>query len=283
MNLLDTGMNHQHTGQPRQTHPPVATVDANVLSRFIISYLEPKRPVFWLELGPCFGEWDRFKIVDIQRFPTLPTPNLSYPTASLGGLLCGLCKSQMSRFPIYPIWLKTWLVMWMSHAWKTKAKVCKSTNKYAHLHEGKIAFRAFAWLGEFETTDSNSWYLSHATYLIRYMYRSCEVEAKRKHSETKCSTSKCTTGASKISWTCPRSYSRLVLDLAINVESNLDCVIVHFSTQVSSLYPDPPSDMAIPWNTHPVLAFTSECKLQRPSREHGLDLAWFRRGKEKST
>ena len=130
MNLLDTGVNHPHTGQPRQTHPPVSTVDASVLSRFIISYLEPKRPVSWLELGPCFGEWDGFKIVDIQRFLTRPTPNLSNPTASLSGLLCGLCKSQMSRFPIFPIWLKTWLVMWMSHAWKTKAKVPTSTHTF---------------------------------------------------------------------------------------------------------------------------------------------------------
>ena len=31
MNLLDTGVNREHIGQPRQTHPPVATVDANAL------------------------------------------------------------------------------------------------------------------------------------------------------------------------------------------------------------------------------------------------------------
>ena len=110
MNLLDTGVNHEHIRQPRQTHPPVATVDANVLSTYIIiSCMEPDWPVFWLELGPCFGEWNRFKIVDIQRFLTLPTPNLSHPTASLSGLLCGLRWSQLvkvSQLAKLPIWWK---------------------------------------------------------------------------------------------------------------------------------------------------------------------------------
>ena len=170
MNLLDRGMNHEHIGQPRQTHPAVATVDANVLSTIIISYIEPEWPVFWLELGPCFGEWDRFKIVDIQRFLTLPTPNLSHPTASLGGLLSGLCGSQMSRFPIYPIWLKTWLVMWMSHVWKT------------NFMKEKWHLEHLPGLGNLkqQTLIPGTCHMPH-TWLD--MYRSCEVEAKRKHSE----------------------------------------------------------------------------------------------------
>ena len=56
--------------------------------------------------------------------------------------------------------------------------------------------------------------------------------AKLKQSQSentpKRNTSKCTTGASKISWTCRRSSSRLVLDLAVNVEQNLDCVMFIF-------------------------------------------------------
>ncbi len=141
MNLLDTGVNHEHMGQPRQTHPPVATVDANVLSTCII-YLEPKWPLFCLELGPCFGGWNRLKIVHIQRFLTLPTPNLSHPTASLGRLLCG---SQMSRFPISVIWLKIWSC---GCAMLGRPKQ-KYQQKYTrtHLDEGKMAFREFVWFG----------------------------------------------------------------------------------------------------------------------------------------
>ena len=139
MNLLDTGVNHQHTGQPRQTHPPVATVDANAL---------------WLKLGP-FGEWNRFKRVDIQRFPTLPTPNLSQPTASLGGLLCGLCGSQMPRFPTYPIWLKTWLAMWMCHAGKTKAKLPTSTHTFVK-EKWQSHLEHLPGLGEWKTIRGTS-------------------------------------------------------------------------------------------------------------------------------
>ena len=64
--------------------------------------------------------------------------------------------------------------------------------------EGKLAFGAFAWFGGMKTTDSSSWHESHATYLRRKI-------------ETKC------TGASKISSAFRGSYSRLVLDLAVNV------------------------------------------------------------------
>ena len=123
----------------------------------IVVYLEPEWPMFWLELGP-FGEWNRFKRVCIQRFLTLPTPNLSHSTASLGlGRL--LCGSQMPRFPICPIWLKTWLVMWMCHAWKTKAKVPTSTHTFVKEQIAK-PFRAFAWFGGIK---NNSWYQSHMT------------------------------------------------------------------------------------------------------------------------
>ena len=115
MNLLDTGVNHEHIGQPHQTNSPVATVDANVLSTYIYIYtynfIHGARMTRVLIGAGTFWRWNRFKIVHIQRFLTLPTPDLSHPTASLGWLLCGLCGllqcglcgSQTSRFPIYPM------------------------------------------------------------------------------------------------------------------------------------------------------------------------------------
>ena len=72
----------------------------------------------WLELGPCFGGWNRLKIVGIQRLLTLPTPNLSHPTACLGRLLCGCgCKCQKGSVASLGFF------MWMCHAWKTETKV----------------------------------------------------------------------------------------------------------------------------------------------------------------
>ena len=135
----------------------------------------------WFELGPCFGGWNRLKIVDIQRLLTLPTPNLSHPTACLGRLLCGCgCKAKREVLQVLDSSCPT---------------LGRPKQKY---QEGKLAFGAFAWFGGMKTTDSSSCYESHATYLRRKI-------------ETKC------TGASKISSTFRGSYSRLVLDLAVNV------------------------------------------------------------------
>ena len=161
----------------------------------------------------------------IQRFLTLPTPNLSHPTASLSGLLCGPCGSQMSRFPIYLIWLKK-IKNLVGHVdVPCLEDQSKSTNKYTRLREENMAksFRAFAWFGGMK---NNSWYQSHMPHT--WWYRSCKVKAKQKHWETKY------TGASKISRTFWRSYpTYLGLGSGSKLRTKFWLCNVHFSTQIS--------------------------------------------------
>ena len=70
MNLLDTGVNHEHIGQhgqPRQTHPPVATVDANVLSTYCVPGTRMTRVL--LGAGTLF--W-RAKQIENSRHSEVP-------------------------------------------------------------------------------------------------------------------------------------------------------------------------------------------------------------------
>ena len=147
-----------------------------------VIYLEAKCPCL-IGAGTLFWRVKQVEIVDIQRLLTLPTPNLSHPTACLGRLLCGCgCKCQTGSVASLGFF------MWMCHAWKTETKVPRR----------KTCIWSICLVWGNEKTDSSSWHESHATYLRRKI-------------ETKC------TGASKISSTFRGSYSRLVLDLAVNV------------------------------------------------------------------
>ena len=183
------------------------------------------------------SETDYSKSTFCQRFLTLPTPNLSHPTASLGWLLCGLCGlllcglcgSQMSRFPIYPIWLKT-LVGHVDVPCRLKQKY----QQVPHLHEEKTAFRVehLPGLRKLKTTDSNSWYLSHATYLVKY------IEILRSWSKAKAMHNRSFQNLLNMS----EIVEPTCLTLGSKRRTKFGLCNVHFSTQVSSLYRDPPSD-----------------------------------------
>ena len=58
----------------------------------------------------------------------------------------------------------------------------------------------------------------------------------------------------------PEHFGDLIVELCYAWQERFKSRIVQWScsAQISSLYRDPPSDTAIPWNTHPVLAFSSE-------------------------
>ena len=175
----------------------------------------------------------------------------------------------MSRFPIYPIWLKALV----GHV----DAPCRLKQKYQQaplLHEEKKAFRAFAWIEEIQKQQTLIPGTCHMPHTWLNIYRSCEVEAKPKQ---------CTTGASKISWTCRRSHSWLVLHLAVNVEQNLDCVMLIFLLKSHLCIETLLAVLQYQRTPIPSSHFRRNANFRGRAVNMGSISPEFRRGKEKST